>query len=532
VADGTQVLVAGAGPVGLTTAHELARRGLRVRLIDAAPHPATTSRAVATHPRTLETYDQMGVIEAILEQAQQIRAFTMFSQGRRLVRLDADYTSMPTRYPFTAIVEQADTEAVLRAAVARLGVDVEWGTRLTGFSQTADGVTVTLEHADGSTESAETPWLVGCDGGHSAVRKVLGLPLLGEASETWMLADAPVDVDLPRDSIYWVHTGSQALMMVPFRRGGRWRLLDTTTAAPGTDAAVIADRFTQKLGPGLGRSAKVRTPTWTSIFTFQQRMVPRMGEGRVFVAGDAAHVHSPASGQGMNTGIQEAYNLAWKLALVAQGQAERELLDSYSSERVPVGERLLGSTKKATFLVQLKNAFAPIALPIVFGVIRNLAPLRRKVQRQVLGGISGLQLGYPDSPLSRPAAAAPGPRPGARASVGAGADPADPGCRAWAEELRDTRWTLAMTQDAVAGAPAANAWLSVRTLGDGTEGPGPLADPNGRLRAALGLAPGGWLLVRPDGYVAARGRELTGADLRQALAAAGLRAEQGVSPRS
>ncbi|USQ86676.1 FAD-dependent monooxygenase [Streptomyces phaeoluteigriseus] len=532
MADPTQVLVAGAGPVGLTAAHEFARRGLRVRLIDAAPRPATTSRAVATHPRTLETYDQMGVIEEILENAQQIRAFTMFSRGRRLVRLDADYTTMPTRFPFTAIVEQVDTEAVLRSAVARLGVDVEWETRLTGFSQDAEGVDVTLEHADGTTESTRVPWLVGCDGGHSTVRKLLGLPLLGESSETWMLADAPVDVDLPRDSIYWVHTGSQALMMVPFRRGGRWRLLDTTTAEPGTDAAVIADRFTRKLGPGLGRSARVRTPTWTSVFTFQQRMVPRMGEGRVFVAGDAAHVHSPASGQGMNTGVQEAYNLAWKLALVAEGHAERELLDSYSLERVPIGERLLGSTKKATFLVQLKNAFAPIALPVVFGLIRNVPPLRRKVQRQVLGGISGLQLDYPDSPLTRPAAADAGPRPGTRASVGSGADPADPGCRAWAEELRDTRWTLAVTPDAVAGAPAANTWLSVRTLGDGSQGPGPLADPNGRLRAALGLASGGWLLVRPDGYVAARGRALGGADLRQALAAAGLRDEQHVLPHS
>ncbi|SDP01385.1 2-polyprenyl-6-methoxyphenol hydroxylase [Streptomyces sp. cf386] len=518
-----QVLVAGAGPVGLTVAHELARRGLRVRLVDAASGPADTSRAVATHPRTLETYDQMGVIDQILEQAQQIRAFTMFSGGRRLVRLDADYSTMPTRYPFTAIVEQVDTEAVLRAAVARLGVTVEWGVKLTGFAQRPDRVEVRLEHADGAPETAEASWLVGCDGGHSTVRRTLGLPLLGETSETWMLADAPVDVDLPRDSIYWIHTGAQALMMVPFRRGGRWRLLDTTTAAPETPATQIAARFAAKLGPGLGREVAVQEPTWTSVFTFQQRMVPRMGEGRVFVAGDAAHVHSPASGQGMNTGIQEAYNLAWKLAMVEEGHAHRDLLDSYSAERVPIGAQLLGSTKKATFLVQLKNAFAGIALPVVFTVIRNVTPLRRKVQRKVLGGISGLLLGYPDSPLTTaPDADTAGPRPGTRASGAAAADPRHPGCRAWASELRDTRWTLAVADGAAAETPEHD-WLSVRTLGDeGTRGPGALADPDGVLRAALGLADGGWLLVRPDGYVAARGREATAQALGRALARAGL----------
>ncbi|WP_405577915.1 FAD-dependent oxidoreductase [Streptomyces sp. NBC_01190] len=529
MSDGPQVLVAGAGPAGLTTAHELARRGLRVRLVDAAPGPAVTSRAVATHPRTLETYDQMGVIGDILEQAQRISAFTMFSGGRRLVRLGADYSTMPTRYPFTAIVEQVDTEAVLRAAVARLGTKVEWGVRLTGFEQDAERVVVGLEHADGTAESLAVRWLVGCDGGHSTVRKTLGLPLFGETSETWMLADATVEVDLPRDSIYWIHTGSQALMMVPFRRGGRWRLLDTTTAAPGTPAREIAARFADRLRPGLGRTVDVRTPTWTSVFTFQQRMVPRMGEGRVFVAGDAAHVHSPASGQGMNTGIQEAYNLSWKLAMVEQGFAGRGLLDSYSAERVPVGKKLLGSTRKATFLVQLKNAFAPIALPVVFGVIRNVTALRKKVQRQVLGGISGLQLGYRDSPLTTPAAGAPGPRPGTRASVGVGADPADPGCRAWADELRDIRWTLAVAAGRPAEVPADSPWLSVRTLGAGAGVPGPLADPSGRLRSALGLAPGGWLLVRPDGYVAARGRELTATALRAALAPSQLSAEWGVA---
>ncbi|MGQ5640561.1 MULTISPECIES: FAD-dependent oxidoreductase [unclassified Streptomyces] len=544
-----QAIVVGAGPVGLTTAHELARRGLRVRLVDAAPAPARTSRAVAVHPRTLETYAQMGVVDGMLPRGRKNRAFTMYAGGCRLVRLEADYSKMPTSYPYTLVIAQTDTEAVLREAVARLGVEVEWGTRLTGFEQDADGVHVRLTRADGGEESVRTSWLVGCDGGHSTVRKLLGLELLGEASETWMLADAPVDTDLPPDTIYWTHTGSQALMMVPYARDGHWRLLDT---APGPDETTgaaspgAAERLSAKLSAGLGRRVRVGEPEWTSVFTFQQRMVPRMHVGRVFVAGDAAHVHSPASGQGMNTGIQEAYNLAWKLAQVEQGHAGRELLDTYSEERVPIGRDLLGSTRTATFLVQLKNLLASAALPVVFAVVRAVPALRRAIQRKVLGGMSGLRIGYAESSLTTvevyeqvcsagPVVVfgpvpTPGPGPGERVTAARVHDPEEPGCRALRDELRDPRWTLLLAAggtgpgDAPAGVAVTAAvqyseWLSVRTVGgERPDAPAPLTDPGGRLRSALGLAPGCWLLIRPDGYAAARGTLLTRAALDRALA--------------
>ncbi|MEW1905570.1 FAD-dependent oxidoreductase [Streptomyces sp. NPDC086147] len=535
----SHVLVVGAGPVGLTAAHELARRGLRVRLIDGAPGPAVTSRAVAVHPRTLETLDQMGVAESFVAAGRRNRAFTMYARGSRLVRLEADYSSMPTRYPYTVLLEQTRTEALLREAVARLGVRVEWGTRLTSLAQDRDGVRARLAHADGTTEEYATGWLVGCDGGHSTVRKQLGLPLIGESSETWELADAPVAVDLPPDTIYWVHTGRQALMMVPYSREGQWRLLDTapvTTGAKngakggaqgGRDTGVpsVAERFGAKLSAGLGREVRVGEPEWTSVFTFQQRMVPRMHDGRVFVCGDAAHVHSPASGQGMNTGVQEAYNLAWKLAMVVRGEAGRGLLDTYGEERVPVGRALLGSTRKATFLVQFKNTVAGFALPVVFTLVRNVGPLRRAIQRKVLGGMSGLRLGYPDSSLTTGRPGGRGPAFGTRAAAAAARHPGGPGADALRDELRDVRWTLLVADGPervrrTAGTvrEAFGSWLSVRTLGGPAGTPGELPDPDGRLRAALDLAPGAWVLVRPDGYTASGGAELTAAALDGALA--------------
>ncbi|QIS10035.1 FAD-dependent monooxygenase [Nocardia arthritidis] len=523
-----RILVVGAGPVGLTLTHELVRHGLDVRLIDAASGPATTSRAIATHPRSLETYDQMGVVDAMLARGQKIQAFTLFRKGKRLARLGADYSTMPTRFPFTLAIDQVSVETVLREALHSRGVTVEWGVRLQDFEQDDAVVRAVLVHADGSEERFTTPWLVGCDGGHSRVRKLLGLPLIGESSETWLIADAQVRTELPRDSIYWIDTGEQTLMMAPMREPGRWRMLDTAEVGDGTDPDVVAARFSRKFSAGIGRTTVVETPTWTSVFTFQQRMIEQMRRGRCFVAGDAAHVHSPASGQGLNTGVQEAVNLAWKIAMVEQGYSGERLLDSYSVERVPVGRALLHSTKRATFLVQLKNRLASSALPVVFGVVRTVRPIRLRLQRSILGGVSGLRLTYADSPLTVPARrSGVRPAPGERLSQVAAANPEDAGIRALVEELRRAGWSLLVA----AGSPAVTDlvseveaqhkdWLSVRTIitDDASAAVNPMVDPYRRLRRALRAPDGGWLLVRPDGYLSARGDALDRTVLAEAFA--------------
>ncbi|AHI01192.1 FAD-dependent monooxygenase [Kutzneria albida] len=502
-----EVLLVGAGPVGLVVTHELARRGVRVRVVDAAAGPAVTSRALATHPRSLETYDQMGVLADLLPRGRQVTRFTLHS-GRHEARLGADYSHLPTRFPFTLMIDQVITEEVLRTASARLGVRVEWSTRLESFQERGDHVHAVLRHADGSTEELDVPWLVGTDGGHSTVRKGLGLPLIGDSSETWLIADAQVDTELPQTSIHWVRTPTGTVMLVPFPDKGKWRLLDTAEASYDGDDTAVAARFQAKIAAGTASELVVHPPTWVSVFTIQQRMIPRMRRGRCFVAGDAAHVHSPASGQGLNTGVQDGYNLAWKLADVVRGHAPDSLLDSYSAERVPVGKALLGSTKKATSLVQLKSTAAAIGLPIGLAVLRTLNPLRNKIERKIMGGMSALGLSYQDSPLTRTG-------PGERLLKVDASGALSPGWAALVEEVRDTRWSLLLFSPGEAATERARlldkehaAWLSVRSVhrGNGADDlVNPLSDPDGRVHLDHSAEPDSWILVRPDGYVSASG---------------------------
>lgn len=517
------VLVVGAGPVGLTATHELARRGVRVRLVDRAEGPAVTSRATATHARTLEIYHQMGVLGRLLPRGRRVENFTMHSGGRRLIRFGTDYTTLPTRFPFTLQVDQVITEEVLRDLVREFCVEPEWGVELKNLTPHADRAEVTLRHADGDLEQLDVAWLIGADGGHSTVRDQLGLELVGDSCETWLIADAVVDVDLPRDSLHWMHIGDGTILLVPFPDPGKWRLLDTADVDQADAPDVVAARFAAKITKATGCPAKVATPSWISVFTIQQRMIRRMRAGRCFVAGDAAHVHSPASGQGLNTGIQDAHNLAWKLADVVRDLADEELLDSYSAERVPIGEALLGSTKTATGLVALRNKAAPVLLPLGLGLLNVLKPIKRKAERKMMSVMSGLALHYPDGTLGVPVRTGrseqvDGVTAGHRVGCSVETEQVSAGWQEMCVELTDPRWTLLADIETGDQRTAAEhvtgnhaAAISVRVVTDeaesiGRSDPRPLADPGGRLRADLGIGSGDYALIRPDGYLADKGR--------------------------
>lgn len=349
-ASDTQVLIAGAGPIGATAAIELARRGVTCRIVDPLLEPPRYAKAVGVQPRTLEVFEGMGVLRRILDAALLMRGQIVYVNGERVAQLDM---TLPDDVPFGFIaIPQYATEAILRDELARHGVQVQRGVRVAGFEQDADGVTATLA-GDAGEQTVRAAYLIGADGAHSAVRKGLGLTFEGAAfEEQYMLGDVEVDWSMPRG--YGVRSTHQTdgktddlLVCIPLPGRNRYRmsmLVPDELSAGDTPQLPDIQAVLDRLSP---EPTTARNLRWSSVFRISHRIVDAYGRGRVFVAGDAAHIHPPTGAQGMNTGIQDAHNLAWKLALVLSGHAAPGLLETYDAERRPVGEEVVGRTVRS-----------------------------------------------------------------------------------------------------------------------------------------------------------------------------------------
>jgi 2-polyprenyl-6-methoxyphenol hydroxylase-like FAD-dependent oxidoreductase len=344
----TIVLIVGAGPTGLTLAVDLARRGVPFRLIEAADVPFAGSRGKGIQPRTLEIFEDLGVIDEVLAAGALYPKFRIHLGGFS-VRAGSLGTAREVTervpYPNLWMVPQARTEGILRDLLRELGEEVEFGKAFASFTQNEDGVEVTL----GDGEVVRARYVVGCDGGRSAVRKALGLKLEGEGLDEKPMVVADIEVrGLDRSDWHlWPFTKGGAIGLCPLPQTSVFQLTGKAEVV-GDDIEGFVRRVT---------GHRVERVAWRSIYQPAVRMVNRYRVGRVFLAGDAAHVHPPTGGQGLNTGVQDAYNLGWKLAYVARGGPD-SLLDSYEAERLPIAAAVLGLSKRLLQTKSLKRGDA------------------------------------------------------------------------------------------------------------------------------------------------------------------------------
>ena len=519
--DPLDVLVVGAGPTGLTLAAQLQVFGATVRIVDRQLDRVHESRALAVQPRTLEVLRGLGVTEELIGRGNSALLVQLHAGGRvvriRLFGLGLD----DTVYPFLLLVSQAETEQVLGDHLAGCGVPVERGVELAAFHAEPDGVACTLGHRDGRSEQVRARYLVGCDGAASTVRRGAGIPFRGgDYPQTFALADMEVD-GLDRDAAHAFVGQEGIVLFFPLGRPASWRMLVLDPTLQGRreparpsleELQALADAFTS------GR-VRLRDPVWRTYFGLQHRHASRYRAGRLFLAGDAAHVHSPAGGQGMNTGIQDAWNLGWKLALVSRGIAEEGLLDTYDAERRPVGGFVVRFTDRAFSVATSTN---PLLRALRTRLVPRVLPLGLRLDRTVASGfrtIAQLNISYRDSPAvqeGRPTLRR-GPKAGDRLPD---ARISRDGQQCWlGEALAAPGFHLLLCGPPGDWHPSQLTALRHRypdtlTVHRLTRAatPGALHDVGGRVFARLGVDGTAQYLIRPDGQIGYRcgGDDLAG----------------------
>jgi 2-polyprenyl-6-methoxyphenol hydroxylase-like FAD-dependent oxidoreductase len=519
--DPLDVLVVGAGPTGLTLAAQLQAFGAAVRIVDRQLDRVHESRALAVQPRTLEVLRGLGVAQELVARGNDAVWVQLHAAGRvvrvRLFGLGLDDTA----YPFLLFVSQAETEAVLEDHLATGGIEVERGVELVDLHSDPDAVTCTLGHRDGRTEQLRARYLAGCDGAASTVRRGAGIPFKGGAyPQTFALADLEAD-GLDRDAAHAFLGQEGILLFFPLGRPASWRMLAMHPSLQGRqeparpsleELQALADTFTDG-------SVRLRDPVWRTYFRLQHRQASRYQAGRIFLAGDAAHIHSPAGAQGMNTGIQDAWNLGWKLALVSRGVAHEALLDTYDAERRPVGGFVVRFTDRAFSAATSTN---PLARVLRTRLTPRVLPQALKFDRALASGfrtIAQLNISYRHSPAvqeGRPRLRR-GPRAGDRLPD---ARVARDGQACWlGEALAAPGFHLLLcgppgdwhTSQLTALRHRYPDTLAVHHLTPAAI-PGALHDLDGQVFARLGVYDTAQYLIRPDGHIGYRcgGDDLAG----------------------
>ncbi|MDQ3169782.1 MAG: FAD-dependent monooxygenase [Acidobacteriota bacterium] len=494
----TPVLIAGAGPTGLVLALWLTRRGVPVRIIDKAAEPGTTSRALAVQVRTLELYRQLGIADALLAEGVRIPALNFWARGERAARVPLEEIGEGlTPYPFIFVHPQDKHERLLIRELEALGVRVERRVELTHLEQSEAGVRSVLRRADGAEDVCETAWLAGCDGAGSVVRHHLGIGFPGGTyTGRFYVADVEASGPAANGELHVDFEEADFALVFPMKGEGRIRLVGLVRGAADSDHRALT--FEDVRGRAIENlRLGVTKVNWFSTYKVHHRVADRFRDRRVFLLGDAAHVHSPVGGQGMNTGIGDAVNLAWKLAALVKGESPAALLDSYEPERIAFARVLVATTDRAFTMVTRQGGLARFVRTRVVPAVAPRMLGLRAVRRFMFRRVSQVGVHYRGSALS--AGRAGSVSGGDRlpwVETGDGRDNFAP--------LTSLGWQVHVygtpREDATAGCAALRLPLHVFAWRD--------------AMTRVGLAKDALYLVRPDGYVALADADSTAERLR------------------
>src|SRR5262245_8820806 len=418
----TSVLIVGAGPAGLMMASQRARFGIPFRSIEKNEGPTTQSRALVVQPRSLEILEQMGIAEHAVTQGRIFQTINYVVNGKLAQRVPlGGFGKGLTQFPYLLILEQSKTEPLLIDFLQRQGHQVEWQTELVSFIQDQDGVSAILKQFD-KEEEIESDWLVGCDGASSRVRKMLEIAFGGETyKESLFVLDCKINWPFKDDEAAIALSKDAFGLFFPMTNG-RCRVSGIVSEEYADKETISFDEVNRDFAKSLKMDITFSDPEWISLYHAHHRYVAQFRKGRCFLAGDAAHVHSPAGAQGMNTGLQDAYNLAWKLALVIRGQAEEKLVETYHEERLPIARRLVRTTDRVFGITVSKNPFVIFWRVHVMPRLVALIPKEKHLLRFAFRLISQIGINYRNSSLSQNGSLGlfprKAPRPGDRLPFG------------------------------------------------------------------------------------------------------------------
>jgi 2-polyprenyl-6-methoxyphenol hydroxylase-like FAD-dependent oxidoreductase len=510
----TDVLIVGAGPTGLMLANQLGRRGIRAMIIDRHSGPAQQSRAMAVHARSLEIFSKLGIAGQAVERGRRGNGANMWANGKRMARIPlGEIGKSVSPFPYVLMLGQDDTERIMGEHLHNWGMAVQWNTELVSFVQAANQVTALLKLPDDTTRKVTAAYVAGCDGGRSAVRDLSGITFPGAPYEhTFFVADTvAIGPMVPEElNVYLWRDGFH--LFFPMQGKDRWRVIGILPKKfRGRDDVAFED-LTSDIRQEAGADLDFKDCLWFSAYRIHHRAAERFRDQRCFILGDAAHVHSPMGGQGMNTGLQDAYNLAWKLALVVKGQADEALLDSYEAERLPVARRLLETTDRAFTLLVSDSWLAGLFRTRILARIAAFAMTLERAKQIAFRTLSQTGIAYRNSPLSKMLPGLPdgAPRAGDRfpwmhlklRENGPAED--------LFEKLNDRFFNLIVIGQSAVTASDHGGLLRIHTI------PG---DPvNDRELARAQIAGPCFYLLRPDGHVGLAGTRFDAAAVTRYLA--------------